>query len=53
MTTPVDQNDASKAPASGYVTSWGPRLFWVVFALIMVFFWWLLIYSGGAVIHHG
>ena len=53
MTAPVDQKDASQAPVSGYTTSWGPKLFWVVFVLILSFFWWLLIYSDGVVIHHG
>jgi len=26
---------------------WGPALFWVTFAAVMIFFWWLLIYDHG------
>lgn len=50
---------SKKDAASGMQTlkdngvSWGPRLFWIVLVLILVFFWWVLIYSGGVTPHHG
>lgn len=33
--------------------NWGPSLFLVTLAVVLVFFWWLLIYSGGVEVHHG
>jgi len=48
-----------KEAASGMQVSkadgvtWGPKLFWIVLVLILVFFWWVLIYSGGVTPHHG
>ncbi|NOX91303.1 MAG: hypothetical protein GXP18_02290 [Gammaproteobacteria bacterium] len=33
--------------------SWGPKLFWAVLLVMLVFFWWLLIYSHGIETKHG
>ncbi len=43
------ESDRVEAPSVG----WGPKLFFGVFAVVLVFFWWLLIYSHGVTPHHG
>lgn len=53
MTAAGKQDDKTQTTGSQDGSTWGPKLFWGILVLMLVFFWWLLIYSGGVEIQHG